>query len=284
MFKNVTVDIYGPVGLRKYVTTCLSLSRSPLIYRIVVHELIPRLDQYPDDWQSWSVDHELSEPALPQEKDYKRIEYDLETNCWPLHQDNVLSVRAVALKHRIPSYGYVVCERDSPGKLDTVKLSEAGIMPGPIFGKLKSGQSVVLESGAVLDPGDYLGPPVPGRRVAIMGDTCDTSELSNIVSRLDVLVHEATMENKLHDKCVEFGHSTPDMAVDVAHSVGAETLILFHVSPRYRPISLTDQSNTHESAQILLDQATDHVNNLANCDTKVLIAEDFTEFTVFKHK
>ena len=51
-------------------------------------------------------------------------------------------------------------------------------------------------------------------------------------------VHEATMENKLREKCVEFGHSTPSMAASVAHSVRAGTLILFHVSPRYRPVSM----------------------------------------------
>ena len=46
------------MGIRKYVTTSLSLSRSPLIYKVVIHEMIPRLDQYPDDWKSWDFDHE----------------------------------------------------------------------------------------------------------------------------------------------------------------------------------------------------------------------------------
>ena len=53
-----------------------------------------------------------------------------------------------------------------------------------------------------------------------------------------ISVHEATMENKLQEKCVQFGHSTPCMAAQVADSVKAKTLILFHVSPRYRPISI----------------------------------------------
>ena len=189
------------------------------------------------------------------------------------------------MKHRIPSFGYIISEKNSPGKLNTEKLTEMGILPGPIYGKLKSGQSVTLDNGAVLSPADYLGCPVPGRSVAVMGDTCDSSELANVVTRgLDVLVHEATMETKLHDKCVEFGHSTPVMAAQVAHSVSADTLILFHVSPRYRPISLSDDTNKHESALILLDEATEHLRAIPNCDTKVLIAEDFTEFTIAKHK
>ena len=114
---------------------------------------------------------------------------------------------------------------------------------------------MTLDSGQVLDPADYLGPRVPGRSVAILGDTCDSAEMLDVAPRgLDVLgektiysstavtdlcsVHEATMENKLREKCVEFGHSTPAMAAQVAAAVNAKTLILSHVSPRYKPLSL----------------------------------------------
>ena len=46
---------------------------------------------------------------------------------------------------------------------------------------------VTLDSGDVLDPDEYLGPPVPGRSVAILGDTCDSSELAKYARNLDVL-------------------------------------------------------------------------------------------------
>ena len=39
-----------------------------------------------------------------------------------------------------------------------------------------------------------------------------------------------------------------------------------------------------ESAQILLNEATEHLKMLNNCDTDVVIAEDFTEFVIHKHK
>ena len=152
----------------------------------------------------------------------------------------------------------------------------------------------------MLDPDEYLGPPVPGRSVAILGDTCNSSELAKYARNLDVLgimrldmlkecllltcsVHEATMENKLKEKCVEFGHSTPAMAAEVATSVRAETLILFHVSPRYRPVSACDETNKHESADILLTEAVAHLKQINNTRTTVLIAEDFTEFSIPKH-
>ena len=94
---------------------------------------------------------------------------------------------AAALKHRIPSFGFIITERNSPGRLNSDKLSGMGIHPGPIYGKLKAGHKVTLDSGDVLDPGDYLGPEVPGRRLAILGDTCDSREVVDVAGNLDVL-------------------------------------------------------------------------------------------------
>ena len=98
-------------------------------------------------------------------------------------------------------------------------------------------------------------------------------------------VHEATMEDKLKEKCVEFGHSTPSMAAGVAMETQAKNLILFHVSPRYKPLSLCDESNQDvDSAQILLDEALKHLQANDRTDVNVIVAEDFTEFVLHKHK
>ena len=40
----------------------------------------------------------------------------------------------------------------------------------------------------------------------------------------------------VQEKCVSVGHSTPDMAADIALRAGARKLVLFHLSPRYKPI------------------------------------------------
>jgi len=282
--KNTTIHLYGPLGLRKYLTTCLALSRSPLIFNITVHEIIPRSDQYPEDWETWPVQHELSDSPLPQEKLCSRVEYDDKVKCWNLFSEKGLTVSAAALKHRIPSFGFIIKEKDSPGRLNTEKLSELGISAGPIYGKLKAGQVVTLDSGQVLQPKDYLGAPVGGRRIAICGDTCDSNELVTAAQSLDLLVHEATMEDSLLDKCVSFGHSTPSMAADVAYKLNAQHLILSHVSPRYRPISLCDESNVDDSAQMLLNEAKKHLCDIEDCKTNVMIAEDFFEFLLPKKK
>ena len=182
----MTIDLYGPLGIRKYVWTCLGLSQSPLVYNLAIHELVPRPDQYPPDYHSWNISNQMDESPLPQESFHELVE-ESEGGRWSLYRDRMLKVEAAVLRHRIPCWGFVVTERSSPGRLDTVKLTERGILPGPIYGKLKAGQQVTLGTGEILDPRDFLGPDIPGRKLAILGDTCDSRELANIGQDLDLL-------------------------------------------------------------------------------------------------
>ena len=43
------LEIYGPRGLRRYIRTCLELSRSYVTYKYIVHEMIPIPEQIPED-------------------------------------------------------------------------------------------------------------------------------------------------------------------------------------------------------------------------------------------
>ena len=266
------VDIYGPLGLRKYVQTSLEVSQSSVVtYQLRIHELVPKPDQYLDpDYKERILEHYSGGKNT--------IEYDEQLKGWKVFQDpgTGLKVFAGALRHRVPSFGFIVQEPDKPGSLDVAKLREKyGIKPGPIYGDIKKGIPVTLEDGTVVKPEDVTGAVTPGLRVAVFGDTCDASEMANIVCdekypSLDLLIHEATMENKLREKCVEFGHSTPAMAVEFAVKIGAKRLCLTHLSPRYKPICDEDDEL---SAAVLLEQAKNTPNNLQ----QIMIAQDFYE-------
>lgn len=282
--KDTIIELYGPVGVRKFVQVTLGLSRSPLVFRLAIIEMEPRPDQFPEDWNEWPYENELLESPLPQESSYERKTFL--DNCWNIFDSAYVKVEAVALKHRIPSFGFVVTEKTSVGKLDSKKLLDHGIKPGPIFGKLKGGKTVEFE-GEILDPKNFLGPDIPGRKLAVLGDTCDSSELVTLVEQgqgLDLLVHEATMEGKLTEKCVQFGHSTPAMAVQVAAQCRSRSLALFHLSPRYKPLSLSNGDDDPDSAKIIQDEALAELETLGKSDITLIVAEDFTEITIPKKK
>jgi ribonuclease BN (tRNA processing enzyme) len=125
---------------------------------------------------------------------------------------------------------------------------------------------------------------VAGRRLAVLGDTSDSSELVKLVGAggLEVLVHEATMENRLQEKAISFGHSTPSMAAGVAERCGARHLVITHLSPRYKPVSACGPDGESDSAMVIVQEAREELDRLGREDMELTVAEDFTEVTIPK--
>ena len=78
-----------------------------------------------------------------------------------------------------------------------------------------------------------LGPPRPGRRVVIPGDTAPVETVRVLAEGADVLVHEATFSEEERDRAADTLHSTARQAAELARDAGVRLLALTHVSPRY---------------------------------------------------
>ena len=88
-----------------------------------------------------------------------------------------------------------------------------------------------------MDGATLTGPPRPGRKVVVCGDTYVTPNTVTLARDADVLVHEATYlheDKPLADRAL---HSTATMAAQAAHDAGAAALILTHFSPRYESVT-----------------------------------------------
>ncbi len=150
-----------------------------------------------------------------------------------LYEDDTREVHCRRLNHRVTSYGYAASEKPRPGTFDADAAKALGVPFGPLFGQLKAGGIVTLPNGRIVDGRTLVGPPRPGRKVVICGDTGITPAAVELAQGADVLVHEATFLSEQSERAVAAGHSTAAEAATVARDAGVETLILTHISARY---------------------------------------------------
>lgn len=80
---------------------------------------------------------------------------------------------------------------------------------------------------------DLMGPPIPGRKAVVMGDTWNSTHMAGPAFNCDVIVHEATFNKGMEEKAYISRHSTAEMAGYFAQTVQARSLVLTHFSPRY---------------------------------------------------
>lgn len=222
------LTIYGPEGIKQFVETTLSVSKTHLHYPLMIEEISSE-------------------------------EYDL------LFENDEYIVSYAPLIHGLTSYGYRIEQKDSPGPLLEEKLKKENIPPGPIYGKLKEGETVTLADGRIIDGKKYIGPTKKGNSVAILGDTRYTENAIQLAKNVHTLVHEATFSEAQKDIAHEYFHSTTTQAAQVAQKARVKQLLLNHISPRY---------DTSQVEQLLKEAR--------NIFPHTHIAEDLTSFTTNK--
>jgi ribonuclease Z len=160
---------------------------------------------------------------------------ELEANE-PLERDGYL-IAPFPVNHRVRAYGYALVEDERPGRFDKVRALELGLEPGPDFGRLQRGETV---NGVT--PDQVLGPPRPGRKVVLTGDSGPSEMTRHVAHAADLLIHEATFAHEDVSRARETAHSTARDAAELARDAGVEMLALNHVSPRYAGPELRDEA------------------------------------------
>jgi len=142
-------------------------------------------------------------------------------------------VMALEADHRAPSLAYVLLEHTRLGRFQPERVRDLGVPEGPLWGRLHRGETVELPDGRRVGPADLVGPPRPGRKVVISGDTRPSATITEAAARADLLVHEATFSAEEAEKAAQTGHSTASDAAGIARDAGVRRLVLTHISARY---------------------------------------------------
>lgn len=216
------LTIYGPKGIKEYIEVNLRLTQTHLTYPLEVVEV----------------------------EDGDQLE------------DQHLRIETRLLSHGIPSYGFRLTEPDKPGALDVEKIKrELGIQPGPLLQKFKTSETIELENGQTIETKWYLGPTKKGRVITILGDTKPCESERQLSQDAQILVHEATFMLEKEAGANEFFHSSTRQAAECAKESGVQTLLLTHISARYK-----------DDGPALLDEARAIFPN-------TYLAEDFWSYT-----
>ncbi|QCR32750.1 ribonuclease Z [Lysinibacillus sp. SGAir0095] len=216
-----TLTLYGPKGLKEWITASFNVSKTHLTYPI---EFV-----------------EVQEGVV--------------------FEDEQFVVSTQLLEHVIPCYGYRIEQKPLPGELIIEKAIELGVPKGPLLGKLKNGNDIVLENGQTVLSKDVTAPPKKGFIITVLGDTKYCESAKTLSENADIVLHEATFDHKTEHLAASYGHSTNVEAARVAKEANARNLILNHISSRFLPHDL----------EALLNEAKEIFPNS-------FIANDFSQF------
>ena len=193
--------LFGPKGAQRILTQALELGFERVPFPIAIEELKPG-DRVP------------------------RTGYGLEV---------------VPADHGGGAVSYVLREHQRLGRFDPEQARALGVPEGPLWGKLHKGEVVEWDEPQAagpsirrsVDPSTLVGPPRPGRIVAISGDTRPNAALVEAAAGADLLVHEATFTHDEHPRALETRHATAREAAQVALAARARRLVLTHLSARF---------------------------------------------------
>ncbi|MBA3707663.1 MAG: ribonuclease Z [Planctomycetes bacterium] len=229
--RSEPVSIIGPVGVKELIETVLRISDTALSFPLEITELDgPRSLPRLEGWQ----------------------------------------VSAHELPHRVRCFGYCLQEAERPGRFHPDRAQALGVAPGRQFGQLQRGEAIQLADGRTVRPEQVADPRRPGRKLVLLGDTCDGTGLAEAGSDCDLLVCETTYDAAREDKARQWGHSTTRMTGELARRLRARTLIITHFSSRY-----TDEEPDEPSVEALVAEAA-----LACPGTTVLAARDLWSHSI----
>lgn len=149
-----------------------------------------------------------------------------------VHEDKFVKVSAVPVKHKIPTFSYIIEEQAREPNIKKSFISE--YRPGvEAILQVKRGGDYQTESGETIPYQNIIEENKPTKKYAFVTDTKPSNSYMEAIREVDLLYHEATFTEEHHKRAGDTYHSTAKQAAEVALSCNVKELIIGHFSSRY---------------------------------------------------
>lgn len=156
-----------------------------------------------------------------------------------IYENKEIQVYSVPLKHRIPSTGYLVCEKKPGLNIRKDVITRYSLNIDDILA-VKRGEDLI-KSGFTIPNKQLTYIPYVPRSYAYCTDTVFSEELAGQLKGVDLLYHEASFASSDGELAKRNGHSTTTEAAAVALLAGVKKLLIGHFSERYKEKSFLVQ-------------------------------------------
>lgn len=159
-----------------------------------------------------------------------------------IYEDRSVSVTTIPLSHRIPCAGFLFAEKQAPNHLVREMLDFYQV-PLCEFNRIKNGADYLTPDGELVPNNKLTKPAAPARKYAYCSDTIYLEKNIPLLTKADLLFHEATFASDNENRALETRHSTAMQAATLAQKAQVKQLLIGHFSARY------------ENEEILLEEA-----------------------------
>ncbi|MFA8451679.1 MAG: ribonuclease Z [Bacteroidales bacterium] len=194
--RSKDLHIYGDANLEQIIRVQLKASQTYLRYNLIFHPLKPKESQV-------------------------------------LYDDELLTICAFPLSHRIPTWGFSFREKEKLRNINRDFIIEKDISVEDIL-KIKAGADYIDEFGVLFPNNKITRTPIPPRSFAYVSDTKYFEPVVDYVRKVDLLYHEATFDASRTVDAKDKFHSTSVDAATIAMKAEVGKLIIGHFSARYK--------------------------------------------------
>jgi ribonuclease Z len=147
-------------------------------------------------------------------------------------EDRSIEVYSIPLNHRTPTCGFLFAEKQKEAHL-LREMIDFYQIPIRCLRQIKQGADYTMPNGEIIPNNRLTHPAEPAKRYAYCSDTAYSPTIIPVISKVDLLYHEATFAEAEKERAKETYHSTAAQAAEIAKRANVKKLVIGHFSARY---------------------------------------------------